>query len=148
MPTPDKNNKIDVQAFIDAQAISAFQLRVLSLCFLIVALDGFDTAAIGFIAPALAHDWQLSPAQLSPILGAALAGLASAFRRRPAGRPFRTQERAPALGAVLRRLEPRPTPVRWKPWPFCAFSPASAWAGDAQRDHPDLRILPAPAPAR
>ncbi|MGV8286284.1 MFS transporter, partial [Pseudomonas aeruginosa] len=76
MPTPDKNNKIDVQAFIDAQAISAFQLRVLSLCFLIVAMDGFDTAAIGFIAPALAHDWQLSPAQLSPILGAALAGLA------------------------------------------------------------------------
>ncbi|MFF6554612.1 MFS transporter [Pseudomonas aeruginosa] len=76
MPTPDKNNKIDVQAFIDAQAVSAFQLRVLSLCFLIVAMDGFDTAAIGFIAPALAHDWQLSPAQLSPILGAALAGLA------------------------------------------------------------------------
>ncbi|HBO0560536.1 MFS transporter, partial [Pseudomonas aeruginosa] len=76
MPTPDKNNKNDVQAFIDAQAVSAFQLRVLSLCFLIVAMDGFDTAAIGFIAPALAHDWQLSPAQLSPILGAALAGLA------------------------------------------------------------------------
>ncbi|ABR83166.1 TPA: MFS transporter [Pseudomonas aeruginosa] len=76
MPTPAKNNKIDVQAFIDAQAVSAFQLRVLLLCFLIVAMDGFDTAAIGFIAPALAHDWQLSPAQLSPILGAALAGLA------------------------------------------------------------------------
>ncbi|MEH1348640.1 hypothetical protein, partial [Pseudomonas aeruginosa] len=29
MPTPDKNNKNDVQAFIDAQAVSAFQLRVL-----------------------------------------------------------------------------------------------------------------------
>lgn len=80
MPTPDKNNKIDVQAFIDAQAVSAFQLRVLSLCFLIVAMDGFDTAAIGFIAPALAHDWQLSPAQLSPILGA--GPLADRFGRK------------------------------------------------------------------
>ncbi len=91
MPTPDKNNKIDVQAFIDAQAVSAFQLRVLSLCFLIVAMDGFDTAAIGFIAPALAHDWQLSPAQLSPILGAALAGLAlGAFAAGPLADRFRT----------------------------------------------------------
>ena len=30
-----------------------FQQRVIALCFLVVAIDGFDTAAIGFIAPSL-----------------------------------------------------------------------------------------------
>jgi len=29
------------------------QILLLGLCFLIVAVDGFETAAIGFIAPAL-----------------------------------------------------------------------------------------------
>lgn len=131
MPTPDKNNKIDVQAFIDAQAVSAFQLRVLSLCFLIVAMDGFDTAAIGFIAPALAHDWQLSPAQLSPILGAALAGLAlGAFAAGPLADRFgRRACSCSRCCSSAAGASPRPTPVRWKPWPCCAFSPASAWAG-------------------
>ncbi|WP_022980180.1 aromatic acid/H+ symport family MFS transporter [Ideonella sp. B508-1] len=66
---------LDVRRFVDAQKISGFQWMVLALCFLVVALDGFDTASIGFIAPALRADWGLSPAQLSPLLAAALAGL-------------------------------------------------------------------------
>ena len=45
------------------------------LCFLIVAIDGFDTAAIGFIAPAIKADWGLSPAQLAPLFGSGLFGL-------------------------------------------------------------------------
>ncbi|RKP55832.1 MFS transporter [Pararobbsia silviterrae] len=66
---------VDVTAFIDRHRVSRFQLRIVALCFLIVALDGFDTAAIGFIAPAIHVYWALSPAQLAPIFGAGLAGL-------------------------------------------------------------------------
>jgi AAHS family 4-hydroxybenzoate transporter-like MFS transporter len=45
------------------------------LCFLIVAFDGVDTAVIGFIAPAIRAEWQLTPGLLAPLFGAGLAGL-------------------------------------------------------------------------
>jgi MFS transporter, AAHS family, 4-hydroxybenzoate transporter len=36
--------------------------RVLALCFGVIAVDGFDTAAIGVVVPALAATWGLPPA--------------------------------------------------------------------------------------
>ncbi|HEK1767491.1 TPA: MFS transporter [Pseudomonas putida] len=60
---------------IDNARISPYQIIVLTLCFLIVLVDGFDTAAIGYIAPALREEWGLLPAQLSPAFGAGLFGL-------------------------------------------------------------------------
>ncbi|CAG9204977.1 Gallate transporter [Paraburkholderia tropica] len=66
---------VDVTAFIDHHRVSPFQAFIVVLCFLIVAIDGFDTAAIGFIAPALHTEWNLQPAQLAPVFGAGLAGL-------------------------------------------------------------------------
>jgi len=78
MPAAPSN--INVTAFIDRQPLSAFQVGVVVLCFLIVAIDGFDTAAIGFIAPAIRAEWQLTPAHLAPLFGAGLGGLmAGAF---------------------------------------------------------------------
>lgn len=71
---------IGITEFIDRQPLSAFQVGIVVLCFLIVAIDGFDTAAIGFIAPAIRAEWQLTPAHLAPLFGAGLAGLmAGAF---------------------------------------------------------------------
>lgn len=71
---------IDVQKFINSHKLSAVQIITLLLCFFIVAVDGFDTTAIGFIAPAIRAEWGLSPAQLAPVFGAGLAGLmAGAF---------------------------------------------------------------------
>jgi len=55
--------------------VSATQLVTLLLCFFIVAVDGFDTAAIGFIAPAIRAEWGLTPSSLAPVFGAGLAGL-------------------------------------------------------------------------
>jgi AAHS family 4-hydroxybenzoate transporter-like MFS transporter len=53
---------------------------LLVLCFLVVAIDGFDTASIGFIAPAIRSDWNLTPAELAPLFGSGLFGLmAGAF---------------------------------------------------------------------
>ncbi len=69
------SHTIDVTAFIDRHRVSRFQTLIVVLCFLIVAIDGFDTAAIGFIAPVLHLQWQLEPAQLAPLFGAGLAGL-------------------------------------------------------------------------
>ncbi|MFJ4345297.1 MFS transporter [Pseudomonas sp. NPDC089401] len=75
MSSTDKNNTVDAQTFIDSQPVSALQWRILLLCFLVTAIDGLDTAAIGFIAPALREHWQIGAAQLGPVLGAALIGL-------------------------------------------------------------------------
>jgi len=66
---------VDVQAFIDAQPVSRLQYRLLALCFVVIAIDGFDTAIIGFIAPALRAEWQLAVADLGPLFAAGLFGL-------------------------------------------------------------------------
>jgi AAHS family 4-hydroxybenzoate transporter-like MFS transporter len=66
---------IDVQGLIDAHRVSPLQKRLLFLCFLVVAIDGFDTAIIGFIAPAIRGEWRLGVAQLGPLFAAGLFGL-------------------------------------------------------------------------
>ena len=38
--------------------------------------DGYDAAVMGFIAPALIEDWGISRAEMGPILGAAMFGVA------------------------------------------------------------------------
>ncbi|RAC08270.1 aromatic acid/H+ symport family MFS transporter, partial [Burkholderia multivorans] len=65
---------VDVSEWIDRRRVSPFQIAIVVLCFLIVAIDGFDTASIGFVAPVIRAEWQLSPAQLAPVFGAGLAG--------------------------------------------------------------------------
>ncbi len=66
---------LDVQSFIDGERFSPCQWLILILCFLVVAADGYDTAAIGFIAPSLVHDWGIARSALGPVMSAALAGL-------------------------------------------------------------------------
>ena len=66
---------VDVQAFIDSHPVSTLQRLLLILCFLVIAIDGFDTAIIGFIAPAIRAEWQLGVAQLGPLFAAGLFGL-------------------------------------------------------------------------
>ncbi|ANY88038.1 MULTISPECIES: MFS transporter [Pseudomonas] len=68
-------NCLDVQSFINDQPLSRYQWRVVILCFLIVFLDGLDTAAMGFIAPALSQEWGIDRASLGPVMSAALIGM-------------------------------------------------------------------------
>jgi len=68
---------VDVQAFIDRHPFSPFQWFVFALCFCIVLLDGFDTAAIGYVAPSLLKEWGIAKPALGPVLSAALFGLAA-----------------------------------------------------------------------
>jgi AAHS family 4-hydroxybenzoate transporter-like MFS transporter len=67
---------VDVQKLIDTERFSGYQFLIAFLCFVVVAIDGFDTAIIGFIAPSLRTEWHLSPQQLGPLLSAGLFGLA------------------------------------------------------------------------
>ncbi|WP_462380958.1 MFS transporter [Pseudomonas sp. Marseille-QA0892] len=60
---------------IDQSRISPLQVRVLVLCFLVLLLDGFDTAAIGYIAPELISAWNIERADLAPAFGAGLFGM-------------------------------------------------------------------------
>ncbi|MFM0028832.1 MFS transporter [Paraburkholderia madseniana] len=66
---------VDVQDFINSHKLSRYQLLIIALCFLTVALDGFDTASVGFIAPAIRQQWALSALQLAPVFGGGLFGL-------------------------------------------------------------------------
>jgi AAHS family 4-hydroxybenzoate transporter-like MFS transporter len=68
--------KVDVQQLIDSGRFRGYQFLIAFLCFIIIAIDGFDTAIIGFIAPSLRGEWHLSPQQLAPLLSAGLVGLA------------------------------------------------------------------------
>jgi len=66
---------VDVRAWMDAQRFSPFQWWVLILSFCVVAVDGLDTACVGFIAPALRQAWHIGPSVLGMLFGAGLAGL-------------------------------------------------------------------------
>src|ERR1700716_4756751 len=65
----------DVVEFIDQQPVGGFQLKLLLTCAAVVFLDGFDTQAIGYVAPALAKEWGLSKGALGPVFSAGLFGL-------------------------------------------------------------------------
>src|ERR1700759_3076478 len=68
---------VNVQSFLNEHRFSGFQWTIFALCFLIVLADGFDTAAIGFIAPSLLKEWGLDKPALKGVLSAALFGLAA-----------------------------------------------------------------------
>ena len=68
-------SSIDVAVFIDAQPVGGFQIRLLLTCAAVLFLDGFDTQAIGYVAPALAKEWGLSKGSLGPVFSAGLFGL-------------------------------------------------------------------------
>src|SRR3981081_2222158 len=61
--------------FIDQQPVGGFQIRLLLPCAAVLFLDGFDTQAIGYVAPALAKEWGLTKGALGPVFSAGLFGL-------------------------------------------------------------------------
>jgi MFS transporter, AAHS family, 4-hydroxybenzoate transporter len=66
---------LDVADYIDRQPVGAFQIKLLLTCAAVLLLDGFDTTAIGFVAPSLAKEWGLTKAALGPVFSAGLFGL-------------------------------------------------------------------------
>lgn len=68
--------EIDVIKIIDESPVGGYQIAILVLCMLVAALDGFDTQAIGYTAPALAAELKLEMAQFGQIGSAGLFGAA------------------------------------------------------------------------
>ena len=65
---------VNVNETIDRHPITAYQIGVLAMCMLVAALDGYDTQAIGYTAPAVAQLLHLPPNALGPVFSAALLG--------------------------------------------------------------------------
>src|SRR5258706_5673075 len=77
---------VDVAEFIDQQPVGGFQIKLLLTCAAVLFLDGFDSQAIGYVAPALAKESGLSKRALGPAVCARLFRLmicALAFRPPP-----------------------------------------------------------------
>lgn len=66
---------VDVRRFINERPMSPYQWLILGLCFLIVAVDGVDVAIMGFIAPAVIKEWDISKAAFGMVMSAAPFGL-------------------------------------------------------------------------
>jgi AAHS family 4-hydroxybenzoate transporter-like MFS transporter len=60
---------------IDQHPIGAYQIRIVLLCALVAALDGFDLLVIGVAAPAMTDALQIAPQQFGTVLGASVLGL-------------------------------------------------------------------------
>jgi len=79
----------------NTQRFGARQWTVFIVCFLVTAIEGFDTTIIGFVAPAISSQWALSGSALAPLVGIGLAGifigsiaggaLADRYGRKPIG---------------------------------------------------------------
>ncbi|WP_297800717.1 MFS transporter [uncultured Brevundimonas sp.] len=68
--------KVDVQDVLDNNKIAPVQWGVLAICFLIMFLDGYDTAVAAFVAPVLSKEWGFEPAAMKPVLASVLFGVA------------------------------------------------------------------------
>src|SRR5579875_262036 len=66
---------VNVPELIDRQRLSGFQIRVAALCAAVIFFDGFDTQAIGYVAPAIITAWRIPPPSLAPVFAAGLFGL-------------------------------------------------------------------------
>ncbi|VTZ65458.1 MFS transporter [Sinorhizobium medicae] len=71
-----ESHSINVRDLIDSRSLTGFQRLLVLFGFLIIVMDGFDAVIMGFIAPQLKLEWQVSPQSLGAILSAGLIGQA------------------------------------------------------------------------
>ncbi|WP_071057704.1 MFS transporter [Pelistega sp. MC2] len=69
-------NTINLQELLNSKSYR-LQKLIFVLTFLIAFFDGYDTAVIGYIAPSLIQEWGIAKTALTPVLSAALFGLAT-----------------------------------------------------------------------
>lgn len=108
------NLRLSIPTLIDKERLSAFQWRVLLLCFVIALFDGFDTQAIAFTGPAILAAFNLPAGSLAPILTAGIVGMTLG---------------AMTLGMVGDRIGRRPT-IMLSMAIFGFSTLATAWSTD------------------
>jgi AAHS family 4-hydroxybenzoate transporter-like MFS transporter len=67
---------MDVAKFIDQRGVGGFQILVLTLCSIVMIIDGFDAQAVGFVAPLISMEWAVPKASFSPVFVSGLFGMA------------------------------------------------------------------------
>src|SRR5690242_14499563 len=65
----------DIARLIATARIGPVQARVTALCASVLLLDGLDLQIVGYLGPALAQAWQLTPTDLGRIFSAGLLGM-------------------------------------------------------------------------
>ena len=73
---PPSSKGIDVNTFLDDRPLGFRQLCIFFSCFMVLIFDGFDTVAMGFIAPALVDNWGIQRHDLGPVMMSGMFGLA------------------------------------------------------------------------
>jgi AAHS family 4-hydroxybenzoate transporter-like MFS transporter len=71
----NRQTTVNVRERINERPFGSYQYLVAGLCALAVFLDGFDTQAIGYVAPAIIKEFGVSRVSLSPVFSASLVGL-------------------------------------------------------------------------
>lgn len=71
-----QTQRLDVRELINTNPLSRYQKLLIFLGFCVIALDGFDIAIMGFIAPTLKQEWGVSNHELGFVISTALIGLA------------------------------------------------------------------------
>ncbi len=66
---------LDLDEVIDGQRLNFTSLAFFTVAMLTLISDGFDLAAMGYIAPELVKEWHIAPARLVPAFSAAIIGM-------------------------------------------------------------------------
>ena len=67
--------QLDISEVIDRSPFSGFQTGIMVLATACLMLDGFDVQAIGYVAPAIKHDWHIPDPVVGQVVSAALVGV-------------------------------------------------------------------------
>lgn len=57
----------DVSAFLDREAIGLHRLFIFGLCTLVMVVDGYDVFVVGYVVPALAKSFGVSPHEITSV---------------------------------------------------------------------------------
>ena len=72
---PTEPRALTVNELIDDRAPSAFQIRAIVLCGLVIVCDGFDTQSMGILVPSIAQEFGIELGAFRLAVSAALIGL-------------------------------------------------------------------------
>ena len=71
----DARPQVELGSTIDQLDVGRYQIWIMVLCGATVFLDGFDTQAMGYVAPSLSATWKLERGALGPVFSAGLFGI-------------------------------------------------------------------------
>jgi MFS transporter, AAHS family, 4-hydroxybenzoate transporter len=66
---------IDITELVDERQVSAFNVKIVLLSFLVMLSDGYDLQAVSLAGPGLVQSWHLDRAALGPVFSASLFGM-------------------------------------------------------------------------